>query len=179
MENIMEIIKQTIIHTLWWVYLLLAYLIFIGIQASKTRVVSIKKLIIVPIIFTWMSVETLLTAFKVNTLSIGTWSIAILIGITLGWLQIIRHKLIVDKPHWLIKVPGSWLTFILVLIIFASKYYFGYQLAMDPQLESQTGCEVAMLSVSGVVTGLLIGRVIAYFYRLNTEPSVDLKSQEQ
>lgn len=84
------IIKQTIIHTPWW-----AYLLFIGIKASKIRVVSI--------IFTWMSVKTLLTALKINTLSVGTWGIAILVGVTLGWLQIIRHKLVVDKPHWLVK----------------------------------------------------------------------------
>lgn len=178
MDNYLNIAWQFIINTPWWVYLLLAYLIFIGIKASNTRIVSIKKLLIAPVIFTVLSLETLLTAFKITPLSVGTWIAAIIIGIGLGWLQIIRHKLIVDKPHLLIKVPGSWLTLILVLIIFVSKYYFGYQIAVDPQLETQTGFEISMLGVSGVCTGLFIGRVIAYFYRLNTEPSTNLSKPQ-
>jgi len=41
---------------------------------------SIKKLFIVPVIFSVMAIETLLSSFKLDLFSIGVWSGAILVG---------------------------------------------------------------------------------------------------
>ncbi len=170
----MEIIWQIIIHTPWWVYLLLIYLIRVGIRASKTRIVTLKKLFIIPLIFTFLSVHTLITSFSLSVFTVTIWVVAILIGAILGWFQIYRYKLKVDRQHLLIQVPGTWSIMILIVIIFATKYYFGYELAVDPKLVEQTGFEFAVLAVSGVCTGLFIGRLVCYLYRLRTAPSIDL-----
>ena len=170
----MEIIWQTAIHTPWWVYLLFAYLIKVGIQASKMRVVSLKKLFIIPAIFTFMSVHTLIASFNVSAFTISAWSGAILIGMMLGWLQIYRFRLKVDTQHTLIQVPGTWSTLIIIIIIVTTKYYFGYELAVDPKLAEQTWFEFSMLGVSGICTGLFIGRLICYIYRLKTSVSIHL-----
>lgn len=172
----METIWQTAVHTPWWVYLLLLYLISIGIRASKTNIVLLKKLFIIPIIITFMSVHTLIASFAISAFTITTWSGAILIGTILGWLQIYRLTLKVDKQHALIQVPGTWSTMIIIIIIFATKYYFGYELSVDPNLVDQTGFEFSMLTVSGVCSGLFIGRLLCYLYRFQTGSSVDLTS---
>ncbi len=121
-----------------------------------------------------MSVHTLIFAFGINALSISWWSSAIVIGAVLGWLQIFYRQLRVDREHKLIKVPGSWSTLILIFIIFGTKYYFGYQLSSDPQLVYQTNFEISMLAVSGICTGLFVGRLLCYLYRFKTLASVDL-----
>lgn len=170
----MNSIQQIIIGTPWWVYALFIYLIWIGIIASKTRVVSLKKLFIVPIIFGFISIHTLVTSFQMSALTITTWSGAIVLGTLLGWIQIHRYTLKIDKIHHLVQVPGTWSTLIFILIIFATKYYFGYELAVDPKLAEQSLFEFSMLAISGVFTGLFIGRLICYLYRFKTNPSVDL-----
>ncbi len=170
----METIWQAAIHTPWWVYVLLVYLIIMGFKASRTRVIELKRLFIIPALFTFLSVQTLLSSFKVDTFSILTWVIAILIGVAFGYLQIIRHKLRVDKKSFLVEMPGTWSTLVLIIIIFTSKYYFGYELSVDPQIAQQTLFEFSMLGISGVCTGLFIGRLFCYLYRFVTSESVEL-----
>lgn len=170
----MNSVQQIIMGTPWWVYALFIYLIWIGINASKARIIALKKLFIVPIIFGFMSVHTLMTSFQMTSFTIMTWSAAILLGAALGWIQIYRHALKIDKIHYLVRVPGTWSTLIFILIIFATKYYFGYELSVDPKLAEQSLFEFSMLAISGVFTGLFIGRLICYLYRFKTNSSVDL-----
>lgn len=170
----MEFIWQTLINTPWWVYALLVYLIIIGIKSSKTQVISLKKLFIIPVLFTVLSIHTLLTSVKTDFFTISCWAIAMIIGIILGWLQIYRYQIKIDKTKQLVQVPGNWTTLIIILLIFASKYYFGYELAVDPQMLTQTWFEVSLLAVTGICAGLFVGRLSCYIYRMQTQPSVDL-----
>ena len=170
----MNSIWQTLINTPWWVYLLLAYLIKVGIQASKTRTVELKKLFIIPTVFTLISIHTLLYSFAIDALTILTWFAAILTGMVLGWIQIYQYKLKIDKKNGLIQIPGTWSTLIIIMIIFITKYYFGYELAIDPALAQQSTFEMSALLISGICTGFFIGRLICYFYRFQTSRSEDL-----
>jgi len=171
----MNTIWQTLTHTPWWVYLLLAYLLRMGIKASQTRIVALKKLFIIPIIFSAMSVHTVLDSFQLTGLAVGILASNLLLGIMIGWYQVYRLAIQVDRQHGLIQIPGTWSTLIIILIIFATKYYFGYELAMDPQLTEDLGFEFAMLGVSGVCTGLFIGKLISYLIKYFHLPQTDLK----
>jgi hypothetical protein len=48
MEHLFEILT----HTPWWVYVLFAYILYVGITAMKLRSVPVFQLFIVPTIFT-------------------------------------------------------------------------------------------------------------------------------
>lgn len=86
----MEMITQTLMQTPWWVYVLLVYLTIAGVKASKPQVIPLKKLFIIPAVFTFMSIHTLLTSVALNYFNVTSWVIAILIGGGLGWWQIYR-----------------------------------------------------------------------------------------
>ncbi len=174
----MQAIWNALVHTPWWVYVLLIYLIKVGIRASKTNVVSIIKLSIIPIIFTVMSVHTLVSAFPISIFTVSVWAATLLLGCILGFWQIFRLNIQVDKQHYLIRVPGTWTTLVIILIIFASKYYFGYELAVDPNLATQNWFEISLLLVSGVCTGLFIGRLICYVYQMFTQISIPLEEKQ-
>lgn len=178
MENLYIIIKQTIIHTPWWVFLLLAYLIYIGIKARKTSVVSIYRLAILPVVFLIMSIESMVSHFKIETLSVSTWLISIIVGSIIGALLVCKMKVRVDRDNKLLELPGSWVTLILILIIFAAKYYCGYALNKDPGAIINTRTEVLVLALSGACTGTFVGRIIVYLYRLFTEPSCRLAEKK-
>lgn len=160
--------------TPWWVYALLVYLLWVGIRAARPRVVALKKLLILPIIFTLLSLHTLLTSVVLSPLTIGAWAVALLVGGAIGYAQISRQTLQVDRARGLLRVPGSWSVLVLIVIIFASKYYFGYSLSIDPQRAHHWPFALSLLAVSGICTGLLIGRFTCYRQRFKNLPSTPL-----
>ena len=163
-------------ETPWWVYLLFFYLVSIGLSALQPKAVSIIKLAILPVLFTALSVHTLMVSFAMTITTISVWAGSILLGIFLGLILVSGHNYKVDRKNLLILLPGNWITLILILIIFASKYYFSYELSVDPAVEQSLNFEFIMLSVSGACTGLFIGRFICYLYHLMTAESVNLKA---
>lgn len=62
----MGIIWQTIIHTPWWLYLLLVYLIIVGVKASKSRIIPFWKIFVLPIIFLSISIQNVMTIENVE-----------------------------------------------------------------------------------------------------------------
>ncbi len=170
----MDAIYQAAANTPWWVYALLIYLIIVGIKASKTRVVSLKKLFIIPAFFVYMSIHTLLNSVTIDIFSLSIWSGSILFGTLIGWMQITNTKVKVDRKKNLVEIEGTWTTLIYILIIFTTKYFFGYELAVDPELARQTTFEFALLATSGICTGLFVGKLLCclnLFYKL---PSTEL-----
>lgn len=125
----MRVIWQTAIHTPWWVYLLLGYLITVGIKASKVRVIPFWKVFVLPTIFLSISIQNLTTIENIEYLSIGSWIVAMLVGSLFGWWQVKRLDIKIDKKCSLIHIPGSWDTLLVILVIFIANYYFGYEKA--------------------------------------------------
>jgi hypothetical protein len=167
-------IWQTAVGTPWWVYVLLFILIVIGIQASKTRTVTLYKLFIMPIFFSVMAIHSLTAYLNITFISVGSLASAALIGILLGFAQVYHLDLQVDQKKRLLKMPGTWSTMALILIIFISKYYFGYEIAIDPSRLQDTHFEIMMLLVSGICTGLFIGKLAGCLYHLQHGPHVNL-----
>lgn len=175
----MHEIYEIALQTPWWVYLLFIYLIKIGVKASAENVVSMKKLAVLPILFSVMSVHTLLVSFQITGTVIFVWAGSIIIGMVIGWMLVRDMVAKVDKKKWLIQLPGTWSTLILVLITFASKYYFGYELAADPGLVHQSMFEYSLLLVSGACTGLFVGRFLTYLSKFKQSQSVDLFEDDE
>jgi hypothetical protein len=170
----MELIAILLMKTPLWVYLLLAVLLMMGFKASKTGVVNIKKMLIAPIVFTLMSIESLYTHLSITFYVLGLYVGALSVGIGLGFLQVNRLKLKVDQKNGLIEIPGSWSVMVLILIIFSTKYYFGYELSVDPHALDNSEFEVLFISVNAICTGLFIGKTIGFYKQLISGPSQTL-----
>lgn len=171
----MDAIWQALKNTPWWVFFLFFYLMKVGLDATKTTVVSLKKLFILPIVFLVVSINTLVTSVQVNALTLGTYLFSLFCGVVGGWILVKNFNLQFDKRRGLVKLPGSWITLILILVIFLAKYYFGYSLATDPTKAEDTIFEISMLSVSGACTGLFLGRLSNYLYKRRLASHQDLK----
>ena len=52
--SIIKFIIHTIIGTPWWVWIILVYLLFVGIKALKPRIVYLPKLFIIPAVLSSM-----------------------------------------------------------------------------------------------------------------------------
>jgi len=170
----MNAIWQALTHTPWWVYLLFFYVLKVGFDASKTNVVALKKLFIMPTVLLVMSLNTLLSSVQISGITLSSYALSLLLGVGGGWMLVRKLDLRFDKRRGLVRLPGSWVTLIVILSFFSAKYYFGYSLAIDPTKAEDTTFEIAMLSVSGISTGLFLGRLGCYLIRKKRAPHSDL-----
>jgi hypothetical protein len=102
MDRIIEIIA----HTPLWVWPLLAALLWLGWQASQTRVVKKPWLVILPIAILIMSIITLLS-FEPNGIGISIWVGGVLISSALGWFSYRSDGLAVYREHGLLRLPSE------------------------------------------------------------------------
>ncbi|MDF1795000.1 MAG: hypothetical protein P1U63_00545 [Coxiellaceae bacterium] len=173
----METVKGFIVGTPWWVYLLFVYLIYIGFKASKGRIVSIYKMLLLPVIFGWLAIDTIMQDFTIDAWAMTSFIVSLIVFTWLGYLHVIKMKCEVDRDHRLVKASGTWSVLFLVLIIFFSKYYFGYQLAVNPDIVHNRHFEMTYIAVSAACIGYLLGKVIAYWRKMATQASMDLSQK--
>lgn len=165
---------QMLEGTPWWVWVVFVYVIIIGIKTTKPQIVSLYRLLIVPFIFVFLSLHTLWLT-PMNFLHISVFIMTMLIGIGAGFWQISRLFIEVDRRKKLLSVPGSPVTLILVLIVFVSKYYFGFTEAVHPEMMQNDAFILSMLALSGVCSGIFIGRAVCYICRFVSLPHKELQ----
>ncbi len=159
----LETLKLSLIHTPWWVYVLFARLIFIEIKASRPSQTDIYKMFIMPILFTCVSIHTLLTGIPLQPWTIASWLVSTFIGCYLGWLKI-KHSIVTVEPKTkIVHNQGDWGIMVIITIILVSKYYFSYALGTDPTMVNNTIFDLSMPAVSGIASGMFIGRLIRYY----------------
>jgi hypothetical protein len=162
---------EILLHTPWWVYVLFAYILYVGIKATKMRNVPVLRLFIAPSIFTVLSIHTLVAQIGEHFLYVIPWGVAAGIGIVIGWIEMRRLNLIVDRKNRLLKIPGSAFTLILFLLFFGSKYYYGFLSATHPERLKEIRFVIFILLISGIGTGIMWVRGFGYFFKYWTQAS--------
>lgn len=151
-----------------WVWLLLLFLLYTGSKSLFTRTIEVKKLLIMPIIFLVMTLSHIKDPVM--------YGIFLALGIIIGFLTCFKAKVMVDREHKLLRLPGSPLPLILIIIVFAESYFYGYEHAVHPEkFESIIFLTVSYI-VSGVFSGIFIGRSGTNFYKYLKLPSEDLSA---
>ena len=166
-------IKRIISRTPLWVWPLLAALLWLGWQASQTRVVKLPRLVILPIAILIMSIVTLLS-FGPNGIGISIWVGGVLIGSALGWFSYRSDGLAVDREHGLLRLPGEWKSLGLIVVIFAFRYYWGYKSATAPELVAIPTATSSYIGFNGMLSGIFMGWRLRCFHLYRSAPSEDL-----
>ena len=162
--------------TPWWVYALFSYAILTGIKAMKPRVIPFKKIFILPSLFlAWglYSFSTKITA----TLDIAIWLPFLVLGVLTGWKLTSFSKIQSDKENALIKLPGSAQTLVLILLVFSTKYFYGYSYATDPGLKGNFIFVASDLISSGSITGIFLGRVLNIWQKWKNSAHIELQER--
>jgi hypothetical protein len=161
----------------WWVYILFVFILIKGVQALKPRVIPLKKLFITPGLFAMWGLYSLIS-FKFNTLKdFFVWFCAMMVGLFWGYriTRVIPIK--ADKKKQLIALEGGLTTLVLSMLIFATKFSFGYFYATHPGARQNWVFVGVDLIVTGVIIGLLFGRSICYWNRFQRANQTDLSEK--
>lgn len=165
----MKIITQTP----FYVWPLFAYLVFIGIKASKTNVVPFKVLFIMPVIFSIWSFYSILVRYAVNPFTLLLWAVSILLGVLIGSLVTRRLSMKFDKTNMRVEMPGSWTPLVLSMSIFSTRYFLGITDALHPELAKNWALLLPEL-IATMISGVFAGRVVACLQKYKTSPHVNL-----
>ena len=162
----MKTLKLFLLNTPPWVYFLLLYYIWSEIKSSNDILIQFKKTLIAPIILLLLLVQNLLTLPNPDIFIIYTCLISILIGVTTSYLIIIKYKFTYtyNFKNNELKIPYSKASFIYIMLMFFSTYYFKYLQITNKKLFEESIIEELYISVFSTFAGLLIGKSMGYFY---------------
>lgn len=158
----MEILSQFISHTPVWAWILLAYLVTKGWKARTPGDTTLAKMAIIPVVFTAWGLYDLVTLYGVTVETAIVWLAGIAIGASIGWSIGSRFNLVADRSAGVIHRPADMTMLPLLLVTFAVKYSFGVIAAVAPHLLAESGFRIADLVLSGLFTGIFVGKFIRY-----------------
>jgi hypothetical protein len=145
-------------HTPLWVWAVLAAVILLGWQQTRTRDVSITRATILPVVMIVLSLSGVLGAFEKVPFAWAAWLIGLALTLSLaGKAVAVRGATRSAQPGFL-HIPGSFLPVILIFAVFVTKYSAGVALAMKPSLAANTGVAIALSLVYGAFSGLFWAR---------------------
>jgi hypothetical protein len=138
----------------WWVFPLLALLVWRGWHASKSRTVPIRAIFIGPAIFIGWGIANLVTRALAAPNLAAVWFAAAALGALLA-LTTVRLAVQADRTKGLVRLPGSWWPLTRYLAIFCAKFVLAAWSAIAPAMRP----ELAYwdVGVSGLSAGYFIG----------------------
>lgn len=151
-------ILQIVANTPVWVWVLLAYLLFIGIRALRPATVPLWRVAILPAVFFVWGLYSLYQMHGLALVRVLPWAAALIGGIAVGMVIAGFQPIRADKTRHLVRTAGGPLTLILILLIFATKYEFGFLHATQPALFAETRFWLSEIVISGILAGMFIGR---------------------
>lgn len=166
--------QQIITNTPIWVWVLLAYLLFVGIRALRPGTAPLWRVAIMPIIFFVWGLASLYTLHGLGLTRMLPWAAALVGGTVIGMLIASLQPIRADKTRHLVQMPGGPLTLILILLIFATKYEFGFLHATQPALFAEPRFWLSEIVISGVLAGMFVGRFAGLWRRYRAAPHEDL-----
>ncbi|MEP7100065.1 MAG: DUF6622 family protein [Burkholderiales bacterium] len=145
-------------HTPVWVWGLLAVLVALGLSQARDREMSLMRVTILPLVMIALSLSGVFSAFGHFPVAIGGWAAGVGAALAFG-----RQFIAVRGAAWssqtaTLRVPGSWLPLVLIVALFALKYFAGASLALHPDLAHDTTF-AGLISVGyGMFSGLFLAR---------------------
>lgn len=155
----MELIKSIISETPIWVWGILAYIVFVGINATKQQIIFVPRLFIVPALLMYFRIQDVMATHLMGYLCVG-----LIVGVIVGYF-FKSPPLNVNKQKYQVELSGSYLPLILLLTLFSMEYTFGVLGSMQhPYAKEYKYLEVLF---SMLISGFFLGKAVYYLCRLN------------
>ena len=155
---------QILQHTPIWVFGLFFGLIFLGYSQTKTRKISTRRLAILPIAMLCLSASGVWSTFGANTLGFIAWLIGISIMLAIFALLKYPKKIAYSSQEQLYTIPGSWVAFILIMLIFFTKYSVAVLLIRNSTLHQSIFFMIGICALYGLSSGWFFARAFFTYY---------------
>ncbi|MBE4939633.1 hypothetical protein [Bacillus thuringiensis] len=168
-------IKEVLIRTPLWVWILLFILIKRGIAISQERPINLSKMFLVPVIFMMWGLEKIINKFSHLGYCLISYTIFILPGILIGYLLYKKYQFYF-KQDTVIFRKKCYLPLIIILINFFVKYLLNVTLEVSSSFYDDIAFNVMYSAISGLSVGLFFGGILYTFYMQSKLKNITLQS---
>jgi len=159
----LESIASIVSHTPAWVFVVFAVLIAIGVRQMQPRIVSRRRLIVLPLVVAAYSLYGVAMASHNNPLALTMWLVAVLVAFLLTYMS--PPSGAVAETAGTVRVPGSWVPMVVILGLFTARYAYNVMLAMHPDVMHSMNFMALFSALFGFLGGLLLSRSVLLHVR--------------
>ncbi len=170
---------QIFANTPRWVWGLLLALLWLGLSQTITRTASLKRITLLPLAMTGLSVYGSVAAFGAGPQVLLVWLSACALALALVLQQAPPDATRYDPATRLFTLPGSWVPLLLILGIFVTKYFVGVATALQPALARDASFSQSFVALYGAFSGVFLARATRLWrlaLRLDRSASQQLRS---
>lgn len=149
---------QILTHTPFYVWAILALLVYRGVIAMRTREIAVTKMFIIPVIMLALSLQDMYAKFGFAGAAFVSWTVAAAAttGLVLRF-GAARVSPASNAGHVIVR--GSVAPLAMMMAVFATKYCAAVAVAMAPHLRSDAVFSAALCALFGALNGYFLGRV--------------------
>jgi hypothetical protein len=140
-----------------WVWGLFGLVLFLGYMNTRDRTIGVWRALILPLAMTATSLSFMFAA-SIRPEAAAAWAIALALGAWIGRSIGLASGAKPGERPMTIHVPGEWLSLVLIIGIFASRYVSAVAIAITPSLTADPLFLVARSAVTGLLGGMFLGR---------------------
>jgi len=165
----MDFAIAVVTHTPWWVFAILAYLIWMGVKGFQPRSMPLARVFITPAVFIVWGVVGAAGRHLPAALNAAAWIGGAVVGAIPGVLTSPR-RVELNRSLNLVHFEGSLFPLVRNLTIFALRYGLGVATATshgdDPSLA------IVATAVSGLSAGYFLGWTAMFWRSLARAPAI-------
>lgn len=142
-----------------WVWIVLIYLISIGIRSMYNRSVYVPTLFLIPTALMVSKYQNIFSSFESIAVAILFLCIGSIVGIYFSIKTLITFK----KEEFIVVIPGSYLMIVFLLTMFLIKFALGFFKATHSEFAQY--CEIVDILMSALFSGYFLGRACLFTYK--------------
>jgi len=152
---IMPSLFEIVAHTPLWVWLVMALVVWLGLQGLRPRIVPAWRPALLPLVSLGVSLSGVAQALHPG-LALAGWSAAFVLTLPLGH-AIGRRRPVRRRPDGRLEIAGGWFALVFGISIFAVRYVLGVLFGVAPALAHQPLWICLSAAVGGFVSGIGVG----------------------
>lgn len=154
--------------------LVIAFIWILYKKTQQDKVMRLKKLVVLPLLFYYFLYETLQKHYPALSSSAYAGIVTgIVLGIAFGFIVKMPVNIKADKEQALVLIPASWLSAIVLLIVVGLKFGIGYLIATYPGIASG-GMQFIIVGVLAFASSIIAGSNLCYLMKYNATSSEHL-----
>jgi hypothetical protein len=165
----MNFVVAVVTHTPWWVFAVLAYLIWMGAKGLQPRTLPLARVFITPAVFIVWGVLGAAGRHLSPELNAAAWISGAVLGAMPGALTSPR-RVALNRSRNLVHFEGSPFPLVRNLTIFALRY--GLAVAAATSHRDDPGLAVVATAVSGLSAGYFLGWTAMVWRTLARAPAI-------
>ena len=153
---------EIVMHTPWWVWVLLAYLIYSGVSLLSPNETSLWRMLLMPCIFLLWGIYGIFSKLHMPWTALLIYVAALIAGLFLGkFIMAKRRPAVLDAATGMVQRPGSKVPLVVVLFSFSCLYIVNVYAAYHPESPAELKFVVIYSLASGLAAGVFLGISIA------------------